>query len=516
MPSIEEIEVGPVRVVLAGLDLRYLEVGGIEVVRRAFVTLRDADWATVEPDAPSLDVTESDGVVEITGTAPARRGDIEATCRVRIRVSADAAEYAVAWDPGSEFAYNRMGLCILHPPERCAGRGYRAAERSGRLPETIGPQRLVDGNPQPLFEPFEALEIDVAGLGPCGFLFTGDLFEMEDQRNWSDGSFKTYCTPLSRPRPHTAEPGRPVEQAVRVEWPRASRTPRRDVVELHCDGTPEGEIPRLGAGFREGAPAAVGRLGLHHLRVDLRRADTAAAELAAAAAFAGEIGAELFVAVHTPLPDGVLAEHADAISYVLAFAGEPPAGFRVAGGTDDWFVELNRARPDVARLDGIAWSVTPQVHGSDELTMVEGLAAQTDQLTSARAFADGRALLVGPVTLRPRSEEPDPRQGSAFAAAWTAASIAAQAAGGAWSVTYYETHGPGGVVGFPVFDVLADACRWQGRPRLRTTSSAPLAAQALVVEGGEGWLLNLRGADTRVRFDGETTVLEPWEVRRVG
>jgi hypothetical protein len=220
----------------------------------------------------------------------------------------------------------------------------------------------------------------------------------------------------------------------------------------------------------------------------------------------------------------VLAEQADAISYVLAFAGEAPDGFRVAGGTDDWFVELNRARPDVTGLDGVAWSLTPQVHGSDELTMIEGLAAQTDQLTSARAFVDGRSLLVGPVTLRPRSEDPDPRQDSAFAAAWTAASVAAQAAGGAWSVTYYETHGPGGVVAFPVFDVLADACRWQGRPRLRSTSSAPLAAQLLAVgdpEAPEGWLVNLRDSPTRVRalgpgFDAETIELEPWAVRRVG
>jgi hypothetical protein len=272
-------------------------------------------------------------------------------------------------------------------------------------------------------------------------------------------------------------------------------------------------------GFREGAPADVGRLALHHLRVDLRSPATAAAELAAAAAFARDVGPSLLVAVHTALPGGVLAEHADAIAYVLAFAGEAPDGIPVAGGTDDWFVELNRARPDVAGLDGIAWSLTPQVHGSDELTLVEGLAAQTDQLTSARAFADGRSLLVGPVTLRPRSEEPDPRQGSAFAAAWTAASVAAQAAGAAWSVTYYETHGPGGVVGSPVFEVLADACRWQGRPRLRSTSSAPLAAQLLAVgdpQAPEGWLVNLRPVSTRVRYEAETSELGPWEVRRVG
>jgi len=88
--------VGPVRAVLSGLELRYVEVDGVEVVRRAFVTLRNADWSTVEPDEPSVEVTESDEAFELAGTAPARLGAIEATCRVRLRVTAGAVEYAVA------------------------------------------------------------------------------------------------------------------------------------------------------------------------------------------------------------------------------------------------------------------------------------------------------------------------------------------------------------------------------------------------------------------------------------
>lgn len=29
--------------------------------------------------------------------------------------------------------------------------------------------------------------------------FEGDVFEMEDQRNWTDASYKTYCTPWGCP-----------------------------------------------------------------------------------------------------------------------------------------------------------------------------------------------------------------------------------------------------------------------------------------------------------------------------
>src|SRR5258707_15141553 len=44
--------------------------------------------------------------------------------------------------------------------------------------------------------------------------FEGDIFEMEDQRNWTDASYKTYCTPLGLPFPAKVEKGARVKQAV--------------------------------------------------------------------------------------------------------------------------------------------------------------------------------------------------------------------------------------------------------------------------------------------------------------
>jgi hypothetical protein len=224
-----DLEVGRVRLCLDGIDLRYVEIDDVEVVRRVFVTLRDADWSTVDFSQLVAEVTQADDRIAVAGAGHARLGAIDAACTVRIEVLASGAlEYAVELSPRAPFAYNRMGLCLLHPPEACAGRAYRTCDGdSGRLPTTIGPQTTVEGDPRPLFEPFTELELDVAGLGPSRFAFTGDRFEMEDQRNWSDGSFKTYCTPLSLPRPHAAEPGRPIRQTLRVEPPPRRSTTRR-------------------------------------------------------------------------------------------------------------------------------------------------------------------------------------------------------------------------------------------------------------------------------------------------
>ena len=46
--------------------------------------------------------------------------------------------------------------------------------------------------------------------------FEGDVFEMEDHRNWSDASFKTYSRPIGLPYPYKLTPGEPVIQSVTV------------------------------------------------------------------------------------------------------------------------------------------------------------------------------------------------------------------------------------------------------------------------------------------------------------
>ena len=98
----------------------------------------------------------------------------------------------------------------------------------------------------PLFPAFSSLTIDLADIVGAGverrggsgvdeergslpppsvgeltsarahFNFEGDFFEMEDQRNWTDASFKTYCTPLSLGFPHQARAGSRIAQSFTV------------------------------------------------------------------------------------------------------------------------------------------------------------------------------------------------------------------------------------------------------------------------------------------------------------
>ncbi len=113
---------------------------------------------------------------------------------------------------------------------------------------------------------------------------------------------------------------------------------------------------------------------------------------------------------------------------------------KIVGGTNAYFAELNRQRPDIATTDAVCFSINPQVHAFDDLSLIESLQAQPDTIRSARQFCGDLPLHVGPITLKPRfnpnatGPEPPPnpeqlppqvdaRQCELLAAAWTLVSI---------------------------------------------------------------------------------------------
>ena len=110
----------------------------------------------------------------------------------------------------SEFERNRIGICVLHP---ATAKGAPVTimhtdntTESGTLPDTILPH-------QPFFDISAIRHTAASGL-ECEIAFSGDTFEMEDQRNWLDASFKTYSTPLALPMPVRIMPGDRVRQSV--------------------------------------------------------------------------------------------------------------------------------------------------------------------------------------------------------------------------------------------------------------------------------------------------------------
>jgi hypothetical protein len=210
----------------------------------------------------------------------------------------------------------------------------------------------------------------------------------------------------------------------------------------------------------------------------------------------------------------------------------------MGGGTDAFFAELNRARPAAPELGFLAFSVNPQVHVTDALSLVENLEAQAFAVKTARGFAGGKPVAVTPVTLKRRynpdatGEQPatppgelpwnvDARQPSLFAAAWTLGSLAHLAGSGAARLTYYETTGMRGVLlgdasptlpaGFratpgtvyPVYLIFQEILASGPAKILPAASNQPLSCAGLVLENGPGkrklLLTNLTDGVLRIR-----------------
>jgi hypothetical protein len=152
----------------------------------------------------------------------------------------------------------------------------------------------------------------------------------------------------------------------------------------------------------------------------------------------------------------------------------------LVGGTNGNFAELNRQRPDITVMDGVCYTINPQVHLPDERSLIEALEAQHDSVVTARSYCGALPISISAVTLKPpfnqaATEEeapPDPnelppsvdaRQMALFAAAWTVGGLRSLALSGSGSLTYYETTGWRGLLEAADGPPLpAKFCSWPG------------------------------------------------------
>src|SRR5262249_8671530 len=91
----------------------------------------------------------------------------------------------------------------------------------------LHPQPIVGGVPAAMTVPFSQLRIEREDLGTLDLAFTGDLFELEDQRNWGDASFKTYCTPLRAGFPRTIAKGDAIAHSLDMRFTPANTVSAR-------------------------------------------------------------------------------------------------------------------------------------------------------------------------------------------------------------------------------------------------------------------------------------------------
>jgi hypothetical protein len=539
-------------------DLRHLRVGDIEVVRRIVVAVRDEAWNTLPPALSDVRIRQEVDTFEIAMTSLHEADELCFVWEGLIRGAADGScSFNMDGRAITSFPYRRIGICVLLPPGEAAGRRYSASLSgnlfSAELPSLVAPLGPSPGVDVPLVPAFDRLSIDGRQV-TSGLSFTGDQFEIEDQRNWTDDSFKAYSRfPAVSDAPEQMAAGTRLQQTVSISTTMRGRrrSPRpRLASQLMIGDAITARMPDMGLAHADQSPAPAGevagllaRMAPAHLRADVHlHADGWPDRLEHAKRQAEAMGCPLEVAVF--LPEAAPADF-DRLAAVLAnmsvrrvlvyrvgAESTPgadvvlmrkvliglPTGTPFVGGTDVYFAQLNRTRPDITMMDAVAFPITPQVHTADEESIIESADGVRAVVRTAHAFCAGRPVLVSPISLRPRynpdatgeqtgsatrlPDNVDARQMSLFGACWALVTVKALAEEQVRSTTWLETTGPRGVIEnaavpafsrhfpsqpemvFPLYHVLRDACELRDAQLLDCSSDEPLQCSAMAVRRG--------------------------------
>lgn len=496
------LQAGPVSVRYENGFLRYLTLNEAEVVRMIYFAVRDRDWRTARVTFSNELIDQHTDSFRVSYHWQTDDLGIQMAGRVAITGASDGT---ISFDfqgmALNGFLKNRVGICVLHPLEGVTGQSCQVDTPGGERVESHFPDYISPR--QPLLN-IQRLHWQLASGHRLQLQFAGEVFEMEDQRNWTDASFKTYSTPLALPFPATMQPGDAVQQ--RVVFSLESNGPLNRNVAVQAPNAPTEQVattqlPRIGLGQRadgqtmtEWEAARLRELPLSHLRADvllttpdwqsrltnaLTDADMINVPLELALFFGGDPADDLaallrFIGDNRKGVGSILVFEATTLVTTDALLQVVISPLRLAwpnaligGGADGSFADFNRNPFDYKQVDFVTYAVTPQVHAFDELTLLENIDGQPPTVRTARHLTGGKPVHISPITLMPRyntvaqsvgerlSPPIDPRQASDFVADWTRLSLLALTGAGVASVTYYETHGPRGLVDddtvFPVY-----------------------------------------------------------------
>ncbi|TBL70308.1 hypothetical protein [Paenibacillus thalictri] len=521
--------------------LKNIRFGQSELVLGLYSAVRDHNWGTIAPQFTEMSFTEQPDVFEVAFTAVHQNADVHFEWKGYIRGEASGRlEFTMDGIVRRQFAKNRIGFCILHPMA-LAGTPLQVKTPegviSGKFPEAISPH-------QPFFQ-MEGMQYTTQGEVSVELDFEGDVFEMEDQRNWTDASYKTYCTPLSQPYPVEVQPGDQIRQKITLQATAhhspdaaesSSSIPSASIVvqagQLH-------PVPSIGTLLPKHALTTeeiecIRKLQLGHVRVELNltsglewkhrlrealsTADGLKIELEIDVV-SSEHGEGLSEFVHALDLDSVNASGITTITRLFVYnnrthtsserllnslrnlLSDVGLSLAVGGGSRAYFAQFNRASLPLDSMEWATYSINPQVHAFDQTSLVETLTAQAATVDSANRMTGNMPLSIGPVTLKKRynpdatsisemeneDDSSDPRQTSLFCAGWTLGSLRnlLQSAS-VKAVTYYETLGDKGFAEhaehvYPVYHIMADIGELKGGYVCPLHVSHPLKVEALAI-----------------------------------
>jgi D-apionolactonase len=447
-PAPRLLSAGKLTAQLAGGNLRAIRYDGVEVLRAISYLVRDRDWGTYDPAVSNLAVTETEAGFSVAYSARCHgpygslldiSAAIEGTADGRLIFKGVAQSE-------TGFETNRCGFCILHPIVGVAGTPVTVEHVDGAIEDTKLPDLIEPWQP---FKDMRAITHTALAGVSAECRMEGDTFEMEDQRNWSDASYKTYVRPLALPWPYMIPANGPVSQQITLtitdsrtacDVPAAAEY--NGIVHL-TPGTATGTMPAIGLLITpEEARASLAALQqpdalnvqelLFHFDPAAGHGQSAFADFAAISAIhTGTTTLEIAIPCQRALgeelqeisawmrdagfaPDAIMVcpsvdrqstppgsawPDCPPLADVYAAALNAFPGIRLGGGMLSYFTELNRKRVPGENLAFISHCTNPIVHAADDISVMQTLEALPFITKSVRAIYGGKPYRIGPSTI---------------------------------------------------------------------------------------------------------------------
>lgn len=441
------LRAGAISVMLDNGALRYIKLNDVEILRAIAFLVRDENWGTFSPEISNLRILRNRAGFNISYDARCADARRELTYRAEITCSPEGGlKFAVTATPNTDFLTNRTGFIVLHPLKGVAGKPVTIEHVDGgkvkdKFPRIISPV-------QPFYDIRSMTHVPLPGV-KAEVRFEGDTFETEDQRNWTDASFKTYVRPLALPWPYVLPTGKTFVQSVTVsltgKLPKPKAAGGAKPIEVSL-GRVAGPMPAIGSGVpMSEAEAASERAqtikmaGLKHLvcQIDGRKSGLGsalkryrqlaeatgaaitleiilpgkaepAAELGPIADAVRKAGLEVAAAAVSSAADlkAVLpgSENGAGASFEEIYGAARAAfpGVALGGGMFSYFTELNRKPPPAELLDYVTHTTCPIVHAADDISVMETLEALPYVIDSAKAITKGKPYHIGPSSIPAR------------------------------------------------------------------------------------------------------------------
>lgn len=471
-PARRSFQAGALKGELVGGRFGPLRVNGHEVWHGLGYLLRDVGWGTPEPvfDRIQEHPQEWGTLLVLQGCISCGPDDISDSpgpgshLNLKITLGLYASgelQLRAEAQPSVDLKVNRCGWVLMHPMN-CAGQALEVVHADGRTSRSSWPFQVP---PWPLFTGVREVRHEYAPGFWAAAYFGGEDYEIEDQRNNADASFKTYSRSNMMPRPYVLRQGQHMVRELRLCLlgdpappispkalpspclPSETVNPTRLGMAITADMT---LLPQTGLL----SMLQAWRPSFLHLSLWPGQAAPDWTSLSALQK-AGQCGLRLDFVVPDELGQGgpgdqqclALAQELEQVGIAPEMVAAQPCGpngarllrqcfpeAAIGGGTPHFFAQLNRLELSGGE-DFMSFTVCPTVHGAGDAHVMHGLRSLPSMLQTARTRHPGRVWHLGPSSLAARASPLgplppcsgkerkalagiDPRTPGLFGAAW--------------------------------------------------------------------------------------------------